>query len=128
MAGRRLLLFVVLLLLVAAVASAIAPREEDLATRTEQPVVPAPATPVRVVEGVLPDDKRVRARVGDIVQVEVKHTAEDEVQVLALGLAEPVDRDLAAQLVFDADREGRFPVTLRDAATRVGTIEVRPAG
>jgi hypothetical protein len=128
MAGRRLLLFVVLLLLVAAVASAIAPREEDTAPRTEQPVVPAPATPARVVEGVLPDDRRVRARVGDIVQVEVKHTAEDEVQVLALGLAEPVDRDLAAQLVFDADREGRFPVTLRDAATRVGTIEVLPAG
>jgi hypothetical protein len=128
MAGRRLLLFVVLLLLVAAVASAIAPREEDLASRTEQPAVPAPATPARVVKGVLPDDRRVRARVGDIVQVEVKHTAEDEVQVLALGLAEPVDRGLAAQLVFDADREGRFAVTLRDAAKRVGTIDVRPAG
>jgi hypothetical protein len=128
MAGRRLLLFVVLLLVVAAVASAIAPRDDDVAPRTVQPAVPAPATAARVVKAVLPDDKRVRARVGDIVQIEVRHTAQDEVQIVALGLSEPVEPGIAAQLVFDADREGRFAVTLRDAARRVGTVDVRPAG
>jgi hypothetical protein len=128
MAGRRILVFIVLLLVVAAVASAIAPREEDSATRTVQSAAPAPATAARVVEGALPQDRRVRARVGDIVQLEVQHTAQDEVQILALGLSEPVEPGIAAQLVFDADREGRFAVTLRDAAKRLGTVDVRPAG
>ena len=128
MAGRRLLLFVVLLLVVAAVASAIAPREEDSPRRSVEPAVVTPATAARVVDAVLPDDKRVRARVGDIVQIEVQHSAQDEVQILALGLSEPVEPGIAAQLVFDADREGRFAVTLRDASRRVGTVEVRPAG
>jgi hypothetical protein len=128
MAGRRLLLFIVLLLVVAAIASAIAPREEDSARRPVEPAVVTPATAARVVEAVLPGDKRVRARVGDIVQIEVQHSAQDEVQILALGLSEPVEPGIAAQMVFDADREGRFAVTLRDAARRVGTVEVRPAG
>jgi hypothetical protein len=66
--------------------------------------------------------------VGDIVQLDVTHTAQDEVQIVALGLSEPVEPGIAAQFVFDADREGRFAVTLRDAAKRVGTVEVRPAG
>jgi hypothetical protein len=128
MAGRRVLVFIVLLLVVAAVASAIAPRDDDVARRPVTPAVPPPAAAARVVEGVLPDDRRVRARVGDIVQIEVRHPAQDEVQILALGVAEPVDPGIPAQIVFDADREGRFAVTLRDAARRVGTVEVRPAG
>jgi hypothetical protein len=130
MAGKRLLVFIVLLLFVAAVASAIAPNERELSPRrtTSEPSVAAPATAARVVEGTLPDDRRVRARVGDIVQLDVRHTAQDEVQILALGVSEPVEPGIDAQLLFDADREGRFAVTLRDAAKRVGTLEVRPAG
>jgi hypothetical protein len=128
MAGRRLLVFIVLLLLVAAVASAIAPGEKDLATRTVEPAVPPPSAAARVVEGVLPDDKRVRARVGDIVRLDVRHGGQDEVQIVALGLSEPVEPEIPAQFEFDADREGRFAVTLRDAARRLGTVEVQPAG
>jgi hypothetical protein len=30
--------------------------------------------------------------------------------------------------VFDADRPGRFAVTLRDANKRIGTIEVKQPG
>jgi hypothetical protein len=127
MAGRRLLVFIVLLLVVAAVASAIAPREEDVARRPVEPAV-APGPAATVVAAVLPGDKRVRAQVGDVVQLEVKHTAQDEVQILGLGLSEPVEPGIAAQLVFDADREGRFPVTLRDGAKRLGTVDVRRAG
>jgi hypothetical protein len=128
MAGRRILVFIVLLLFVAAIASAIAPREKDLAPRTVQPAITTPAPAARVVEAVLPGDRRVRARVGDIVQLEVRHTAQDEVQIPALGISEPVEPGIAAQLVFDADREGRFPVTLRDSPRRLGTVEVSAAG
>jgi hypothetical protein len=128
MAGRRLLVFIVLLLVVAAVASAIAPRRADIDRRPVEPAATPPGPPANVVQGVLPTDRRVRARVGDVVQLEVSHTAQDEVQIVALGLSEPVEPGLAAELVFDADRAGRFAVTLRDAAKRVGTLEVRAAG
>ena len=129
MAGRRLLVFIVLLLVVAAAASAIAPRRRDADfARPTLPAESAPAPTARVVHAVLPGDRRVRARVGDVVSLEVRHGAEDEVQILALGLAEPVEPGIAAEFEFDADREGHFAVTLRDAAKRVGVVEVRPAG
>jgi hypothetical protein len=93
------------------------------------PTVPGRAAPIaRVVEARLPGRRDVRAKVGDIVQVEVAHDAADVVQVVALGVSEPVEPGIAAQLVFDADRPGRFAVTLRDAQRRVGTIDVQEAG
>jgi hypothetical protein len=131
MAGRRLLLFVVLLIVIGAVANATVPRQEDPPVRrtTPAPDVPPQAAPLaNVVVGRLPGRKDVRAKVGDIVRVEVVHDAADVVQVSALGLSEPVDPGIAAELVFDADRAGRFAVTLRDAGRRVGTIDVKAAG
>jgi hypothetical protein len=129
MAGRRLLLFVVLLIAIGAVANATVPREQDAPVRKPTPT-PAPpqARPAAVVDARLPGRSDVRARVGDIVQLEVTHDAEDVVQVLSLGVSEPVEPGIAAQLVFDADRPGRFAVTLRDAQRRVGTIDVKEAG
>jgi hypothetical protein len=130
MAGRRLLLFVVLLIAIGAVANATVPREPKPPVRKPTPT-PAPpqANPAAsVVDARLPGRSDVRARVGDVVQLEVTHNAEDVVQVLALGLSEPVEPGIAAQLVFDADRPGRFAVTLRDAQRRVGTIDVKEAG
>jgi protein-disulfide isomerase len=131
MAGRRLLLFVVLLIAIGAVASATVPREETPPARrpASTPSVPAQATPAtNVVEARMPARRDVRATVGDIIQLEVRHDAADVVQVTALGLEEPVEPDIAAQLVFDADRPGRFAVTLRDAERRVGVIDVKQAG
>lgn len=132
MAGRRLLVFVVLLIAIGAVASATVPRQEDSTFRRQPTTPPAPVAPqalpaATVVEAKLPG-RDVRAKVGDVVQVEVTHGAADVVQITALGVSEPVDPDLAAQLVFDADRAGRFAVTLRDAQKRVGTIDVAEAG
>jgi hypothetical protein len=128
MATRRVLLFVVLLVVIGAVASATVPREQDAPERPTTPE-PAPATPqADVVEAKLPGRSDVRARVGDIVQLEVSHEAQDEVQIPTLGVSEPVDPGLPAQLVFDADRPGRFAVTLRDAEKRVGTVDVQEAG
>ena len=131
MAGRRLLLFVVLLIAIGAVANATVPRQEDPPVRrtTPAPTVPPQATPAaNVVVGRMPGGRDVRAKVGDVVRVEVVHDSADVVQVAALGLSEPVDPGVAAELVFDADRAGRFAVTLRDARRRVGTIEVKEAG
>jgi translation initiation factor IF-1 len=130
MVGRRLLLFVVLLIAIGAVANATVPREQDAPVRRpEPPPVPSEASPAAsVVEARLPGRRDVRARVGDIVQLEVTHDAADVVQVPALGVSEPVEPGIAAQLVFDADHSGRFAVTLRDAQRRVGTIDVKEAG
>jgi hypothetical protein len=130
MAGRRLLLFVVLLIAIGAVANATVPREQDAPVRRPEPAPgPAQANPAaNVVQARLPGSRDVQARVGDIVQLEVSHGAEDVVQVLSLGLSEPVEPGIAAQLVFDADHPGRFAVTLRDAQRRVGTIDVKQAG
>jgi hypothetical protein len=128
MAGRRVIAFVVSLLVIGAVASALAPRERAL--RGPAPAVEAApqAPPAKVVRATLTEGGRVRARVGDVVQIQVRGRAEDVVQVPALGLEEPVEPGLPALLVFDADRAGRFGVSLRDAGRRIGTIVVRPAG
>jgi hypothetical protein len=128
MATRRVLLFVVLLLVIGAVASATVPREQDAPVGRSTPE-PAPAAPAAdVVAAKLPGKSDVRARVGDIVELEVTHDAQDEVQIPTLGVAEPVDPGLPARLVFDADRPGRFAVTLRDAEKRIGTVDVKEAG
>jgi hypothetical protein len=130
MAGRRLLLFVVLLITIGAVANATVPREEGAPVRRPAPAPPVPgqAGAANVVVARLPGRKDVRAKVGDVVRVAVAHDAADVVEVTALGLSEPVEPGIAAELVFDADRAGRFAVTLRDAQRRVGTIDVGEAG
>jgi hypothetical protein len=128
MATRRILLFVVLLIVIGGFASATVPREQD-APRPRTTPAPAPvAPPADVVAARLPGKSDVRARVGDIVRLEVAHDALDVVQVSTLGVEEPVEPGLPAELVFDADRPGRFAVTLRDAAKRIGTVEVKEAG
>jgi hypothetical protein len=127
MAGRRILLFVTLLLLIGVMASAIAPREQQLAPAPPQSEPTPPPASARVVDGRLPRDEVVRARVGDVVQLSVTHNGRDVAQILALGLDEPVESGLPARFVFDADHEGRFAVSLRYARERLGVIRVLPA-
>jgi hypothetical protein len=121
--ARRLLLLAVLLLVAAALASTLAARD-----RTPAATAPAPpaSAPVPTVTGRLPG-ATVRARVGDLVSVEVDATTTDTAQIVALGVQAPVEPDLPGQLEFLADQAGRFAVTLRDAGTRVGTVQVEPA-
>jgi hypothetical protein len=128
MATRRILLFVVLLVVIGAFASATVPREQNAPQPRTTPQ-PAPVAPAAdVVAAKLPGKSDVRARVGDIVRLEVAHDALDVVQVATLGVEEPVEPGLPAELVFDADRPGRFAVTLRDAAKRIGTVDIKDAG
>jgi hypothetical protein len=128
MAGRRILLFAVLLLLVAVGAEAIAPRDEAPRAVKGSPGATPPPPTGDVVEAKLPSERDVRAHVGDLVRLEVDHDAQDMVQIVSLGIEAPVDPGLPAGIVFDADHVGRFAVTLRDAETRVGVVEVEPEG
>jgi len=121
------MLFVVLLVVIGAIASATVPREQKVPERSTPEALPA-APAADVVRASLPGRRAVRARVGDVVQIEVKHDTLDVVQVAGLGIEEPVEPGIAAQLVFDADRAGRFAVTLRETGRRIGTIDVKEAG
>ena len=127
MVWRRVALFFVLLILIGAIANATVPREKD-ATAPTVPPAAAPAAAADIVHARLPAQNAIVAHVGDVVQIDVAHDAQDVVQVPALGVEEPVERGIDAQLVFDADRAGRFGVTLRDAGTRLGTVDVKEAG
>ena len=127
MVWRRLALFFVLLIVVGVIADAIAPREKASPPPTLPPVTPA-APASDIVRGRLPGTGHVVAHVGDVVQLDVSHDAQDVVQISSLGVEEPVERDIDAQLVFDADRAGRFAVTLRDTGKRLGTVEIKQPG
>jgi len=125
---RRVALFFVLLIVIGLIANATVPREKDASAPTA-PTAAAPAAPrADIVHARLPAPNAVVAHVGDVVQIDVTHDAQDVVQVPALGVEEPVERGIDGELVFDADRAGRFAVTLRDAGTRVGTVDVKEAG
>ena len=127
MAWRRIVLFCLLFVVIGAIASATVPRERRVPA--EHPFPPAAAgPPADVVDGRLPSTKNIQAEVGDVLQVDVAHDAGDVVQVPALGISEPVEPGIDAHLVFDADRAGRFAVTLRDANRRIGTIDVKQPG
>lgn len=125
MPARRALLAVAILLLAAALVSSIAPRQRERASVTVPQAEPAgAATAPRTVEGRLPADGVVRAREGDVVELRVTSRAPDEARIVALGLEGPTEPRLPARLTFVADRAGRFAVTLRDAGTRTGTLEI----
>jgi hypothetical protein len=127
MAWRRIVLFCLLLVVIGAIASAAVPR--DRRAPAEQPFPPATAgPPADVVDGRLPSTKDIRAEVGDVVELAVAHDAQDVVQVLTLGVSDPVGPGTDGRLVFDADRPGRFAVTLRDANQRIGTIDIKQPG
>ncbi len=128
MAGRRLLLFLVLLVVIGAVASAIAPRDQRLPPPPPEPAPAQLAPAAGAVEAKLPSKRSVRAKVGDVVRIDVRAKTDDVAEVASLGISEPVGPGIAAQLVFDADQAGHFPVTLRDAGRRIGTIVVRASG
>jgi len=124
--ARRILLAAAVLLLLAALLSSLSPREDRAVapSRTERDA--AAAEPARVVRGRLPADRVVRARERNIVELEVMSDRADEARIDALGISGLTEPGLPARLRFVADRAGRFPVVLRDAEERVGTLEIRP--
>jgi hypothetical protein len=122
---RRLLLFAVLLIVGTSLISAMEPRDRRGDDSPNAGVeASASAPPASVVEASLPGDKEVRARVGDVVRLLVSAPSADIVELSTLAVEEPVDADQATELVFVADRAGRFGVRLRNADESIGTVRV----
>lgn len=122
---RRLIFFAVLLIVGTSLVSAMAPRDRVSDRSSNAAVDPsASRPPASVVEASLPRDKEVRARVGDVIRLVVRAPSADVVQLTSLAVEGPVDADQPTELVFVADRAGRFPVSLRDAGESIGTVRV----
>jgi hypothetical protein len=122
---RRLLLFAVLLIVGASLVSALAARnrrDDDSSNAGVQAAASGP--PASVVEASLPGEKEVRARVGDVIRLLVRAPSSDVVELSSLAVEEPVDAGQPTELVFVADRAGRFRVRLRDADESIGTLRV----
>ncbi len=126
MSPRRVLFVAAVLLALAAVLSSLSPREDRAVapSRTEQDA--QARRPARTVSGRLPADKIVRAREGDVVDLEVMSAQPDEARIDDLGVSGSAGPGLPADLRFVADQAGRFPVTLRDSGERVGLLIVAP--
>jgi hypothetical protein len=119
---HRFLFFAVLLLVASSVISVLRPRERQSGN------VPHVAAPVRgpasVVRASLPSEEEVDAHVGDVVRLEVRAPSADIVELTSLALEQPVDASMPAELVFVADRPGRFRIRLREAGEAIGTLRV----
>ncbi|HEX7297696.1 MAG TPA: hypothetical protein VF257_01735 [Solirubrobacteraceae bacterium] len=125
MPWRRVLLLAVFVLVAASALSAMAPRERRFGESPPPAAQPPPPKPsAAVVEATLPSDRAVRARVGDVVRLSVRAPSADVVEVPSLAVEEPVDAGAPAELLFVADRAGRFRVRLRDADQAIGTLHV----
>jgi hypothetical protein len=121
---RRFFLFAVLLIVAASLVSALSSRDGGFDDSRDRGEVPRSSAPAAVVEASLPGEKEIRARVGDVVRLFVRAPSSDVVQLTSLAVEEPVDAGQPAELVFVADREGRFRVRLRDADQSIGTLRV----
>jgi hypothetical protein len=116
----RRLLWVALTMLVALVVFSAGRREE----RPPADVATAPRAR-DVVEGRLPADGTVRAKVGDLVRVRVASTTRDRAEIVDLGVDGPVGPGERGELEFVAVGPGRFDVDLRWSGERAGTVVVR---
>jgi hypothetical protein len=124
--ARRILLAAAVMLLLAALLSSLSPREDQAVAPSRTEADAAAAEPPRVAKGRLPADEVVRAREGDIVELEVAGDRPDEARIDELGISGLTEPGLPARLRFVADRTGRFEVTLRDAGERVGYLQIGP--
>ena len=141
MLARRLLLLIAVLLVAGAFASAIAPRNTTRNDRTTTggtiAATPAPATapatsPGTTVEAELPGaaggkTKTVHARVGDLIDLTVRAPGPDTVSIEGYDEIQPADVDNPARFSFFADQQGAFDVTLQQAGTVAGRLEIDPA-
>jgi hypothetical protein len=121
---RRLLLFAALLLVAVSLISAVTPRDRRFGDSRDSGLQPPPTRPASVVRASLPAAREIRARIGDVVHLSVRAPLADVVEVTSLAIEGPVDAGAPAELVFVADRAGRFRVRLRDAGDAIGTLRV----
>lgn len=142
MPSRRALVWVLAALVIALGALSAATRDRSkTATSTTSQTTTAPATGTSStattttsptggpeVTGVLPDDKVVKGRVGDLIVIRVRSETPDIAKIAALGVEGAVGPGIAGLLSFQAGQPGRFPVGLTVSERRVGAVEIAPAG
>ncbi|MGI8779640.1 MAG: hypothetical protein ACR2L8_05650 [Solirubrobacteraceae bacterium] len=128
MLARRLLLLAAVLMLLTALAAGIAP--------DPAPVEPPPATSAapagRLVELSLSaapssgEDQRVKAHVGDLIELEVSGDLLDTVQIERLDRLDPVEPTTPARFNLIAEEAGVYPIRLVEADRRIGRLDIRP--
>jgi hypothetical protein len=127
MMRRVTILFAGLLALSVIVAIAV-PRPEQADDPTPRTVATTPKgnDVTATVQGTLPRDKVVRAKVGEIVELSVTSSEPNSVSLEAFGLTEAADRGAPARFSFLADRPGSFDVILLlGEKTTVGRVLIR---
>lgn len=136
MLGRRFLLVVAVLMGLTALAASVAPREplirdreRKTATATPTPTAePTAVAALRTVERTISANKppaRVVVREGQLVQLTVKGSEVDSVELL--DNIQALDPDSPAIFELLADTPGEYPIELVDAGRRIGTLVVRAA-
>jgi hypothetical protein len=134
MLGRRFLLLVAVLMGLTALAASLAPREPLIrdgdrraATATPTPTPsPVPAEALQPVEKTIftaENPTRVAVHEGQIVQLTVRGSEVDSVQLL--DEIEPLEEDSPALFEILADEPGEYPIELVDAERQIGTLVVR---
>jgi hypothetical protein len=133
--ARRLLILLAVLLGLSALAASVAPPQRPLgdfgapAPTQAPPVQPAPQPPRTIARTIVADrltgPARVRARVGDTVQLVVRSSRLDSVAVADLAPVQAVEADSPAQFEILADMPGSYPITFVESGRRIGLLEVR---
>jgi hypothetical protein len=132
MAARRLIAVMLVLLFLSSLAAALAPvdRQSDgtSTTSTTESVPETTRTDGELVRETLAadpkDPPRVRARVGDQLQLRVKSKRPATLELVRLGPVEDVDP--AAPALFDVllERKGEFRIRALETEKVVGVIRV----
>ncbi|MEA2282550.1 MAG: hypothetical protein QOK21_3157 [Solirubrobacteraceae bacterium] len=135
MFGRRILVLVAVLMGLTALAASLTPPPQSL-RRGAQPPGPAatpgaagraPAPAARIVTARLSAGgrpRRISARTGDTVILDITAGTPDTVVIDDLAVSEPVDPQSPAQVELYADTAGRFPIALLDSGRRIGTLQI----
>jgi hypothetical protein len=135
-AARRLIAVMLVLLFLSSLAAALAPveRQSDDETSTSTTETTAGPEPGRgdliraTLDGAAKPPQRVRASVGDQLQLRVTSNRVATIELVRLGPSEDVDP--VAPALFDVllDAPGRYPVRELGTRRELGTIVVsRPA-
>jgi hypothetical protein len=135
MAARRLIAVMLVLLFLSSLAAALAPVEPQRdetstsSTTTETAPEPALAGGELVRERLVADPRdppRIKASVGDQLQLRVTSRRAATLELVGLGPTEDVDP--AAPAFFDIllDRKGTFPIKELESGEKVGEIRVSP--
>jgi hypothetical protein len=125
MVARRLLLLAAVLMLLTALAAGLAPQPDT----TETEPAPRPAqTPAVVAESIsaADEDQSVKARVGDLIQLEVTGDVIDEVEIELLDRIDPIEPTTPARFEVIPETAGVYPIRLIEADKRIGRLEISP--